>query len=431
MTVLASSVVKRFFRLYFPVLFVVFIDRTVAHHGIYTAVLDRLSHQSRRHHISLGYYVKPMRTGWYDIVTEAINTFNYSWEVIPMGALWSLYYEFYGSMILYLIAAVVTHLRDMRKRWLLYLVAFVSHYMTMSFIQLFILGMVIADMAKQGWFVTFRNRFPKLNALLVVAMGTWSCWIVHYVEVHDLRALEKYTTIFKIFYQSPQPLDECIWPPFFAVLMLEMSPILQKIFANPLFHFLGKVSFMVYLLHGILLATIYEHYLAVLMEHEYEFMTAANMAYAICTVYLFVFSWISYLYIDKTSVKYSNIIGDFFVGKILRAPDPSSRGQIPVESDNEAKVIPESFVSQSFTSASAAEFVRNLFQQFLILDLIEAISQTIQMVASKLKPSVRHLKQIVGFVLIFAVFIFIFSLPPHGKHHHNHHHVHHDLIFQQ
>ncbi|KAJ3103987.1 hypothetical protein HDU97_009642 [Phlyctochytrium planicorne] len=312
--ILANATVKRFFRLFFPVLFVIAMDRTIQHHGIYAHSFALLNAQNQRLGLFIGYHVLNQPTSWYDIVRDSMNVFNASIAGIPMSAMWTLYYEYMGSLMLYLVGMVVNNLPDPSHRWIVYAIAFFSHFMTYSWVMLFIAGAIIGDMAQNSHFTNLRTRSPRLNLIIVSAMGFFVCFIIYKAHLFYASYFHAFTNFFRIYRIEASPEDVDTYAGITIVLMLEMSPFLQRTFSNVVFEFLGKISFMLYLSHGVFLSSLYPYILSAFLAANIDPTFSSYTAIIIHTAFLLAFCWVAYLYVDKKSVRLSSRIGDAIIG---------------------------------------------------------------------------------------------------------------------
>ncbi|KAJ3099496.1 hypothetical protein HDU97_002985 [Phlyctochytrium planicorne] len=314
--ILTTAIVKRLFRLWLPVLFVVSIDRLIAAQGYYDASTDLLEDVGEKLEIAIGFRATDMETTLRSIVTDSFNTFAYPIEGIPMGPLWSLFYEFQGSITTYLLGLIVYTLprpTSMRK-FLIYGLSLLVFYSTTSFMFLFVYGAVLFDLSRSRAFVAFRDQRPKTNALCVVLM-LLICYALQFETAAFRESVLKFgLDSIRIFSMDPHPADENLFAACLIVTCLEMSPLIQSILSGGLFTFLGKISFMLYLLHGLVLTWVYQALLGYLLESGWEFWWGVSAAYGIVTLLLMIVCWIGYRRVDMPSVRFSNWVGEVLIG---------------------------------------------------------------------------------------------------------------------
>ncbi|KAJ3106683.1 hypothetical protein HDU97_005835 [Phlyctochytrium planicorne] len=330
---LAAAAVKRFFRLFFPVLFVVTIDRFIQSWGWYDISVKRLSELAIKRNMRMGFTVPHRETSWYKILIDTILIFNvanfdYSKTLVAIGSVWTIHHEYTGSLTVYFLAMIGSFLPT-GYRFAMYGIATFCFYTLTSQKTLLVLGMILADLAAMGVFKKLRKLHPKLNFLIVIGSFSFVALLLHIFQTNPYF-LEKRTVGLKILVHKPLTEDLNTILAFFAVFILEISPWLQFTFGSPLFRFFGKISFMVYLLHGPLMCTIYENLLTGLLAQPdvgCNIYTILLFVYLPYMVVLIITSWLAYITVDVLSVDLSNKIGKWFISLTVNKTLASSKSK--------------------------------------------------------------------------------------------------------
>ena len=156
--------------------------------------------------------------------------FHHSTEISYNPFLWTMSIELFGSMFVFL-ALFVT--RTPRQRWAIY--ALVTPFMLLfsPFLLCFMFGMIFGEMRVAGVFSRVAAR-PAANWVAVLAAISVGIGLTVYPMLH----LPEAGTAHRISFGAA-----------LFLLAIYSSTWLQGIFDNRLSHFLGQLSFPIYLVH--------------------------------------------------------------------------------------------------------------------------------------------------------------------------------------
>lgn len=194
--------------------------------------------------------------------------------------LWTMPYEFMGSMLVFSIAALFT---KYKKRWIIYLVLIIlfhkTHYLA------FVFGMMLSDYFTSDLYLKYKMKFSYQKLLIFLL----------------LIALFLYTV---------SGVRQQIWGSAIFIFCVLHSDYLQKFFSHNLFLFLGKISFSMYVMHAVILSSL-SYYI-----NKFIIVSINNFVAMIITLIISLFIIIPVAcfvekYIDRNSIKLSKKIYDF------------------------------------------------------------------------------------------------------------------------
>lgn len=250
---------------------------------------------------------------------EGQNTYN--------NVLWTMTYEFMGSMIVFSFASLFGRLKN---RWIFYLAAIIFFLKTLYLG--FLLGMLLADLYNSNP----TNTSLKLNNTIIklILLVTGLFLGSYMVNGSGMTAIV-YTLMgdFYNFIMSIMPIPiasnmltglNWITPPqifyytvgaFIILLVLLNSSILKQILSSRIPVFIGGISFSLYLLHPIILCS-YSVSLFSLLYPHISYLAASVIVLLSTTVILAGCSYAMKLYVDDPGVQLSKAIyARFFTGE--------------------------------------------------------------------------------------------------------------------
>ncbi|KAI8900738.1 acyltransferase 3 [Globomyces pollinis-pini] len=231
------------------------------------------------------------------------------------GNAWTLSIEFYGSLVCYMIGLILVLFNNNSKpRWIVLLASLSYNFFFGSWNDHFIAGMVLAELSNAG--ILQKLAKIKLFLLFNIVSGLLIFYAFSVTPYSDYALpIRNYFTSFQmkqngqlgrqhemIFYRE-SPTD--LMAAFLMLFMFETTPILQRFLSLPPFIFLGRVSFMMYLMNDIFihyLSHYAEYYIGKQTNSEIFLVTVVNLCF------LFVISEILTIVIDTPSVDFSRWI---------------------------------------------------------------------------------------------------------------------------
>ena len=296
---LLEASVKRYFRLLIPVAFSI----------VFTIVLIAVFRPNATHLETFTYggdwlknlfSEKPTFTGvlynmFIDVFVSGNNKYN--------PVLWTMGIEFLGSVLLFAVLMLSHAVK--RKSIVLLIVAIFLTISGYHFYAAFFLGALISL-----WFVKRPERWkPKivLNALLLIFglyFGSYpTTWQYMKESIYmPLNLFDFNVMNFSLVLGSAM-----------LILLALGSSVFQKIFSLRIFRFLGKISFSSYLIHLVIVLVVSSSLFPVFIQ-SYSYPKSFLFCALISIAISYVVSWLAYLFIDKPSVKWSNLIAAKIIG---------------------------------------------------------------------------------------------------------------------
>ncbi|KAJ3148528.1 hypothetical protein HDU89_004625 [Geranomyces variabilis] len=271
-------------------------------------------------------------------------------KLYPLGVIWTIPLEYLNSNLVYLFAIIILGVApdDHRKRRFgLYAVMIFYLWWNTSWTATFFMGMVLADLTVSGRMATWRLQLGQLKGnlmaipLLVFAVvlltvggvsrgvdeGTNS-WVIY----HGVKGFEGGPA------QVTEPTTSVTISAALSLIAIEFSPVMQWIFSSPPIAFLGKISFGLYLLHGITLLGVMPQY----FSYADERMSFWGMWVSGLVIFLLLAAAqgaIFYVAIDKTSVRFARWLHQALFAKPMhRSLRFGKQASIPPADDGQSEI---------------------------------------------------------------------------------------------
>lgn len=284
--IVVSGALRRYIRLMVPVLFVVLVACSLMYLGLFFNAGAAGVTQSYSW-LSTFYDFKPgigdaLYQGMYGTFIHGDSSYN--------TVLWTISYEFFGSMLVYVMALFFGNLRH---RWAFY--GATAILLANTPYLAFIAGLALADLYNSADHRKYevRNR-AVLVLLLAGGLGLGSVY-----EAGILLALARFGI----------GLSTSLLPMIGAVLVLFVllnSRFLQGLLSTALPRFLGRISFSMYLIHLIVICSLSSLVVVLLRGLPYYLLAPIVLAISISTI-LFLSDGI-YRLIDMNGVRLSKYL---------------------------------------------------------------------------------------------------------------------------
>jgi peptidoglycan/LPS O-acetylase OafA/YrhL len=283
---LASGVFRRYFRLLVPVLFSNFL----------VFILMKLS---LFHNVEAGIITKStwwfsdawkFRPNFFGMLKESffgvfiLDESNYN------PVLWTMTYEFFGSFLVFIVAAVFGRFK---YRNLIYFVLccllFQTYYMA------FIAGLILSDLTFNGYLEVFEKKIAKL-ILVGLLLGSYPAGMDVTNTVYDIihfRFLNNNPMFFHILGSV------CI------MLAIINSKKLQRLFSARPLAFLGRISFPMYLVHLTVIGTFSSFLFIALLKH-FDYNISFGISFILSMILIFIASVYINRYIDQKGIMFSH-----------------------------------------------------------------------------------------------------------------------------
>lgn len=216
------------------------------------------------------------------------------------GVLWTIPYEFLGSM---LVLGMIALFGRSKNRYIIYLIS--AQILIDTYFFAFILGIILADLYTEGYLEKWGASW--LNACIFLMSLFFASFPPSIVKgsIYEIITLPFLSNSGRFFHDIGS---------FLLLMVLLNSPFLQKVFSARFPQFLGRISFSMYLIHLLILGSL-GCYLFPLLLGYVGYAGAFCMILFINLIVIFFLSHLMYKYIDEPAVRMSRWIYDYFFFK--------------------------------------------------------------------------------------------------------------------
>lgn len=293
---LASGIVRRYFRLLPIVLF--------AEIGSYLCLRYSLYHAKDITAITLantwtGAYSLPADLG--AVLKEAFFGIFFRYESTYNVPFWTMTYELFGSMLVYITAYVTSSLRH--RQWIYFgLVLFLwdSYYCP------FVLGMILSDLSNRPEQPLRKLNFGWLN-LILGAAGLLMLSFPYHTDFID-ASLYRY---FQIPWIANNQVFYYTWGAFLLILVGLNSRWVQKLLALRPFLFLGRISYPMYAIHWIVLGS-FSSFLFLKLAPIWHYKLGFLATFGASILLIFGIADLAWRFIDTPGIRLSGWIYEKF-----------------------------------------------------------------------------------------------------------------------
>jgi peptidoglycan/LPS O-acetylase OafA/YrhL len=293
--ILTSGAVRRYFRLALPILFslvlaYIFMKLNFFHNQEAALITKSDWWLATFWTFPPNFYLMLKEALWGVLLKK-----EYSYNTI----LWTMNYEFIGSMLAFSLAAIIGNVRH--KYWIYALIAFLFFFdQTNYYYSAFVLGVMLGDMYSKNINVPILNN--KISILLLLVSGLFLGSYPFEANVEGT-----FYWIMKLDVLQNPGAEYHVLGAFFIMLALLNSKKLQAFFSKSPFIFLGKISFSLYLIHLIFICS-FSSYIFVFFKSFVKYNTAFALTFVLSLPLLMTASWVVYKLVDSKSVLLSKIL---------------------------------------------------------------------------------------------------------------------------
>jgi peptidoglycan/LPS O-acetylase OafA/YrhL len=290
--IITASAVKRYFRLALPTAFSI----------LFAYILMKFSWM---YNIPTG---KITGSGWLEgfwnfdaslmevLKQGFIGTYlNGTFEYNPV--LWTIACEFIGSFLVFGFLAIFG--KNKKRGWVY---AFLILFLFQTYYLAFILGVLLSDvMAERDNIVRSFDKKKKFRLLLLVV----GLFLASFPIGREAQG-----TIYEFMnfsWLNDAAVTYHILGAFLLMIVLLESRLLQKVFSLRPILFLGEISFMLYLLHFLILAS-FSSFLFLRLQNTMTYVQASGVTFAVSLPVIFLVSYLAYIFVDKKAVNFSRLV---------------------------------------------------------------------------------------------------------------------------
>ncbi|AKB75557.1 acyltransferase, putative [Methanosarcina lacustris Z-7289] len=314
-SIIISSAVRRYLRLFIPVFAAVMISYLLASAGLFHYYLETMVISAGSNYRNYWAFTPNL----IDAVKQAVwGSFFVGGKMSYNPVLWTMKIEFFGSMLVFAMALLFGSLRN---RWTFYLAATVlflkSYYMA------FIIGMVFAD--------TFNNKMPifKTGNKIILSIILISGLFLGSYPISPLTNDSLYGFLNTGFFKTAYVTYHIIGAGMIIYVLLN-SRWLQNVFSSPVPAFLGKISYSLYLIHFLVMSS-FTCALFLVLYPILPYGTAVLISCFVSVLLIIPLSYLFYKYVDKAGVKLSKLFYNWLVNSCRPGDIPGGSGCIKQE----------------------------------------------------------------------------------------------------
>lgn len=288
-SIIISSAVRRYPRLFIPVFAAVMLSYLLASAGLYHYYIDTMTVSAGSNYRHYWTFIP----GIMDAIKQAVWTSFFVGGAIKYNpVLWTMTMEFYGSMLVFTMALIFGSLKN---RWTFYLAATVLFINT--YYLAFVIGIFFADILDGK-----KPIFNTDNRIILFVILISGLFLGSYPE-SPLTNNSLYGFLDNGLLKAPKVTYHIIGAGMIMYVLLNSND-LQKVFSSPVPLFLGKISYSLYLVHFPVICT-FTCALFLYLYQTLSYGSAALISIAVSLLLIVPLSYLFYKYVDMAGVKFS------------------------------------------------------------------------------------------------------------------------------
>lgn len=296
MEIIFESIIKRYFRLMFPVLASLLIAYTFLLLNLYNFdAIKNLTYSTMpnlySHDIGFKEVIKLALVG---VFLKGYSLYN--------PVLWTMKYELIGSYLIFCLLPIIIFISNKYIKLIIIFILFAIVYLFMGlYFIAFLSGLILCHLQKNRNFI-----FKKRNKLLLFSLLLLGIYFGSYPYTNTKGTMYEYLDIIKP-YENPLVFYRVIGSILILYVLLN-SKRLQNIFSSKFFENLGRLSFSIYLTHFIVLCSFTSFIFLKLYNFTHNYNLSSFLALILSLPILYVISELMYFTFDKQSIKWSSLI---------------------------------------------------------------------------------------------------------------------------
>jgi len=287
---------KRYFRLFIPVFFSIIFAYVLLEYGLMFNhhLATKLGNPYSNGWLSSFYNFKPnffiaIKTGIYTTFFNYQNDYSYN------AVLWTIYYEFLGSLFTFSIFGIIRH--NSRRFLLYFIITIILIKLKLLWLCAFVIGHILCDydfsIIKSNSFKKIKTIENKLHEFRIIVFIFSLLFII-------------FSTPIMTFLNIPYIYHKLILSIFIVYICLR-NKLYKLFFSSRIPFWLGKISFSLYLVHLPILCSFTCYLIYVNNTFQSKILVSLLTIIVVLIISLFFTK-----YIDKKSVIFANKIGDYF-----------------------------------------------------------------------------------------------------------------------
>lgn len=291
---LQSGAVKRYFRLVIPVfissLIIYFLMKLHLFHNVEAAIISKSDFWLGQYYRFNPSISDALYEGFYGAFFKNFSTYN--------GVLWTMTYEFYGSILVFACAGLVYKLKNRIVIYLVLIFCFGKTYYLG-----FIFGLMLSDFGNSADVKNIfhiKNKYVNILLLLVgIFLGSYSA------SLDTDKTMYHFLNIYVHYFSDNPYITYHLIGAFLLLIAILNLESAKKFLSTPLLGKAGKLSFSFYLLHLGVLFT-FSCFLMVKLVNYFNYFISFFITLSISLVVIITISFFYEKYIDSFAVAFSN-----------------------------------------------------------------------------------------------------------------------------
>ncbi len=209
------------------------------------------------------------------------------------SVLWTMTYEFYGSLLVY---AFVALFRNNSRRWIAYAVLLTAIHRT--YYLAFLLGVLLSD-----WYCEDGNFLKKIgNRWIFAAILLLGLFAGSYPTSRPVDG-----TVYSWLHLIARPRIWHIFGAFLVMTAVLHMRSLQELLSKKHFVFLGKISFSLYIVHFLIIGSL-SSWLMLTLASRFSYHAASAMTFAVSLPVIMAVSYVTYRLVDTGGIRLSQAV---------------------------------------------------------------------------------------------------------------------------
>ncbi|OBZ07838.1 hypothetical protein A8L34_24715 [Bacillus sp. FJAT-27264] len=285
---LLSNIVKRYFRLNIPIAVSIMLAFLLLSLGLFynkdfIGLNDSLKWLPGIYGFSSD-FIEALKEAVYGVIIYGKQNYNL--------ILWTLKYEFYGSIMIYIFMFLF---RKTKIRFILYPLLLILFWN--SYYLAFFLGLLLSDLYASDRLIIKNRLIISLMFLIAIFFGSYP-WREQFGEPTHLYGFLKFNFLmvdsYYNFYHTAGA--------FLLLICVLNTNLIKKILASRVCVFLGEISFSLYLLHLLILCSFSSYVMNHLTAHL-SYNLSFSIMFILSLAVLFTVSYLYYKYVDLFGIK--------------------------------------------------------------------------------------------------------------------------------